>query len=157
MDLDEYCKRLPKEKLFNLAISLCEKTLPIWDAYSVNNKLSYRDSVVGLLHEVNTDILSKSISSCRKCPFENTPNKLELQNLLKEFEDPIVALQDLDWELPSAVKLTFYAVYNLLEGIQKPITVFDELTQYVSVNQAVNALEESGLMNFEQIRMIIYS
>jgi hypothetical protein len=153
MTLEEYCKSLPKDELFTLAITLCEKALPIWTSYASLNKLTYTDTVVGMLHEVKSDLLDDTISYCQSNSFE----KNQLNSLLNEFTDPIVALQDSDWELPSPVEKIFYAVYNLLCGIQKPITVFDESTLYVSANQAVNALDESGLMSFEQIRMIIYS
>jgi hypothetical protein len=156
MDLKEYCLSSNKDDLFRLAIKLCERSIPIWDKYASTNKLAYRDTVVGMYHEVRPQLLRDAILYCHKKTLNHSLGKLSLKDLLNEFSDPIVSLEDLDWELPYPVERIFYAVHNLLEGIQKPITIFNESCQYVSINQAVDALQESGLMDMVQIRNTIY-
>lgn len=75
----------------------------------------------------------------------------------RQFRDPIVALQDLDWELPNEVERTFYAVHNLLDSLLgKEKTVVNEATIYVTINQAIEALESSNLLTEKEIREILY-
>ena len=76
-----------------------------------------------------------------------------LQALLHEFIEPIVALQDGDWELPDAVKLIFYAHSNLIEHLSGHVLFLDgETALYVTVNQAIDAIETSGRMTMPQLR-----
>jgi hypothetical protein len=156
MDLKEYCHSITTEKLFGLAIKVCEAALPIWWEYSANNELTYRDTVVGLRHEVDSNLLQNSVSFCKGEIFESAAGNPILIKLLEKFSDPIVALQDSDWELPYPVERVFYAVYNLLDGLRNRVSYENELVHYVSVNQAVDAPTEGGLMSFEEIKEIIY-
>jgi hypothetical protein len=73
-----------------------------------------------------------------------------------QFDDPIIALQDTDWELPNEVQKTFYAVYNLIDTLMgKKKTVFEESSIYVSINQAIDALETSKTLTFDEINKIL--
>jgi hypothetical protein len=156
VDLKEYCCSLNENQLLKLAIKLCDKALFIWDDYASNHGLSYRDSVVGLSHTIRPQLLADAIGFCKMSSFYKLLHKGEFDKLFWEFREPIVAMQDLDWELPYPVERTFYAVNNLLGGHQEKVTVFDELTYYVAVNQAVDALAENGTMEIEEIRKLIY-
>lgn len=157
MDLKEYCYSLSSNGLNALAIKLCENALVIWDHYTSNNKLYYRDTVVGLSHTVRPQLLSDTIKFCKETYMIKPIRKDVFGKLLEEFSDPIVAIQDSDWELPYPVETTFHAVYNLLKGNVEQLTNFDEITHYVSVNQAADALTEDGVMSIEEIRNLIYS
>ncbi len=161
MTLQKLTESLPAEKQFELALQLAKHSLSIWKKFVVHNKLTYHDSIVGLKHVVDKNLLEGTLVAIEiylaaktiKKEFNDQDVLLELN---KQFEDPIVALQDDDWELPDEVLKTFYAVYNLLHatiGIKK--TAFDENTVYVSINQSIDALENSGLLTFEEINSII--
>ncbi|HVS93725.1 MAG TPA: hypothetical protein VHE59_16920 [Mucilaginibacter sp.] len=150
MTLSEYCATLSQEKLLETAIACCEVALTIWDEYALANKLSYRDTVVGMHHEVRPELLHDSLLYC------TGKSSKDFATLLDEFSDPKVAIQDSDWELPSNVEKVFHAFYNLLDGLKKPITVFDEQTHYVAINQAIDAIYSSGKMTVDQIKSIIY-
>ncbi len=129
MTLEEHIDNLPKDKQLDIAIRLTRLTLPIWDKYATKNELIYRDTVVGLQHSVDISLLKNTIDAVEKYISTNKINKAIIKNidLLKfsrQFSDPLVALQDLDWELPNEVERTFYAVHNLLDsalGIEKTI------------------------------------
>lgn len=157
MDLKEYCYSLSKDDLFKLALHLCENALFIWDEYSLHNALEYKDTVVGMRHKVRRQLLPDSIKYCKETYVSRIFKKRELNKLLEEYRDPIVSLQDSDWELPYPVRQIFYAVHNLLDGINERMTVFNEKTHYVSVNQAVDALTEDGSITFDEIKRLIYS
>jgi hypothetical protein len=77
--------------------------------------------------------------------------------LSRQFSDPILALQDLDWELPYEVERTFYAVHNLLDSVLgKEKTVFNGTTIYVTINQAIDAIESSKLLSETEIKEMLY-
>ncbi len=157
MDLKEYCYSLSSNDLYTLAIKMCENALIIWDDYALKNKLYYRDTVIGLSHTVRTQLLSDTIQFCKETHNVKFTRSTDFDKLLEEFSDPIVSIQDSDWELPYPVEKTFHAVYNLLKGDQEQLTNFDELTHYVSVNQAVDAITEHGRMPMKEIKDLIYS
>jgi len=155
LTLQEFINTLPSNNQFNLAIKLSRLALPIWNNYADKNDLSYRDTVVGLNHLVDKDLLRKTINSVEK-HVQIKKFSLELSKLRSQFDDPIVALQDGDWDLSDEVKKTFYSVFNLLEHcLGKLYTIFGELTIYVSINQAVDALEKSKALTVDEIRTIL--
>ncbi len=162
MTLQQHIDSLSKEKQFDIAIRLTKAALPIWDKYADKNELTYQDTVVGLHHSVDRQLLQRTINAVEKFVATNIIKRVIIKNLYllssdRQFNDPIVALQDTDWELPYEVVRTFYAVHNLLDAaLGKEKTAFKETTIYVAINQAVDALASSNTMTEEQIRKIIY-
>ena len=153
MSLKEFIELLDEQRQYKLAIGLLEKALPVWDNYAGSNKLEYIDSVVGMYHLVEEDILSRTLAVI-KSELANPRTRLrQIEELREEFSDPIVALQDLDWELPYPVEKTFYAVQNLLDKLSgEDITVFGEPLIYVVISQVVDSLIEAKIMTNEEIR-----
>jgi hypothetical protein len=162
MTLEEHIENLPKDKQFDIAIRLTKLSLPIWDKYAGKNELTYRDTVVGLHHFLDRVILKNTIDAVEKYISTNMISKVIIKNtdllsLSRQFSDPIVALQDIDWELPNEVEKTFYAVHNLLDAaLGKEMTAFNESTIYVTINQAIDALDSSKTMTEEEIRKVLY-
>lgn len=161
MTLQEFCYTLPKNKQIKLAIKLAKQALPIWDNYADNNILSYRDTVVGLTHTVPKQLLSNTINE-----IENHFATQKLSRIIKDpskllklysyFDDPIVALQDSDWELPEQVKKTFYSVYNLIGSIiHKNMATIDESRLYITINQAIDAIKTADILSENQINQIL--
>ncbi|MBK9700332.1 MAG: hypothetical protein IPO79_09600 [Flavobacteriales bacterium] len=142
---------------------MTKAALPIWDKYADKNELTYQDTVVGLHHSVDRQLLLKTINAVEQFVATNIIKRTIFKNpdLLssdRQFNDPIVALQDTDWELPYEVERTFYAVHNLLDAaLDKEKTAFNETTIYVAINQAVDALASSNTMTEEEIRNILYN
>ena len=162
MTLEQHIERLPKDKQFDIAIRLAKLVLPIWDKYAEKNEMTYRDTVVGLQHSVDIALLKNTIDAVEKYLSASNINKVIIKNtvllsLCKQFSDPIVALKDLDWELPNEIERSLYAVYNLLNytlGNEK--TVLNAATIYVSINQAIDVLENAKIMSQEEIMQILY-
>ena len=157
MDLKNYIHSLTNGKQYSLAIKLIRFSLPIWGKFADKTKLSYRDSVVGLIHTVSKTLLIDTVNAVEIYLSSNkTKGKEGLINLHEQFIDPEVALQDGDWELPDDVLKTFFAVFNLIEAlIENETSTFDNSTIYVSINQAIDALESSKTLSFEEINKII--
>ena len=135
MTLQKYTNSLSKDRQFEVAIRLTKLTLPIWNNYVNTNPLTYRDTVVGLTHTVDKEILKDTIDAVEGYLNSTKIKKIiggtsELKKIRRQFDDPIVALQDLDWELPYEVQTTFYAVYNLIDTLLgKEKTVFAERSE----------------------------
>jgi|GEM_PF-1077201 len=161
MTLQKYTDSLSKDEQFKVAIRLTKFALPIWESYADHNQLNYRDTVVGLMHTVDKKLLNDAINAVEI--YLNTSKikkiirgKSKLKKIYSQFDDPINALQDADWQLPEDVQKTFYAVYNLINFLLgKERNVFDELTIYVSINQAADALETSKILTFDDINKIL--
>ncbi|WP_318640275.1 hypothetical protein [Flavobacterium ardleyense] len=162
MTLEEHIDNLPKDKRFDIAIRLTRLTLAIWNNYADKNELTYHDTVVGLLHSVDRTLLKKTIDAVEKYILTNRINKAIIKNFdlipfSRQFSDPILALQDSDWELPYEVERTFYAVHNLLvSALGKEKSAFNETTIYVTINQAIDALSSAELVTETEIREILY-
>ncbi|MFW5871847.1 MAG: hypothetical protein ACOCUT_01950, partial [bacterium] len=127
MTLKEFIETLDKQTQYDLALTLTERTLIIWDNYAKENKLEYVDTVVGMHHIVDKDILSRTLKTIRHELTNPGTQQKQINKLRDEYDDPIIAMQDLDWELPYPVEKTFYATRNLLDKINgQETTVFDE-------------------------------
>lgn len=156
MTLKEFISTLDESSQYDLALTLTDKTLSIWDDYAKTNKLEYVDTVVGMHHKVEKDILSRTLSTIKLELLNPKSQRKKINQLREEFSDPIVAMQDLDWELPPLVELTFYATRNLLDKINgEEVTVFDEPQIYVVINQAIDALSQSEIMSDIEIKELL--
>jgi hypothetical protein len=161
MTLQRFVNSLRRQEQFTIAIKLARLALPIWDDYATQDELDYMDSVVGMSHTVDKKILVRTVDAVEKyVQSEDFKNGNHIKNrfseLLNEFLDPMVALQDLDWELPNEVKLTFYAIHNLLDAATGyDQTPFGEATIFVSINQSIDALTSSKRMAAEDVHSAI--
>ncbi len=156
MDLKELVASLEQRNQYALAIDLIERTLPIWDDYASHFKLEYTDSVVGMHHIVKSDLLKRTLKLTKTKHYVPSYSLSEIKLLLEEFSDPIVSIQDCDWDLPYAVEKTFFAFNNLLDYMAgKVTTVFDEPTIYIVINQSIDALVSANLFSYEEINEIL--
>ena len=158
MSLQGYIENLPKKKRIVLAIKFAKLGIPIWERYAKDNDLTYRDTVVGLTHSVEVSLLQRSISSVEKYLGSNEMKrffngKRNIIKLRREFDEPIVALQDFDWTLPDEIQLVFYAVYNLLDAF----LLNNKSSAYTSINQSIEVLEKSQILSVDDIRKILPS
>ncbi len=162
MTLEAHIGSLRPDQQWQIAWQMARAALPIWEAYTREGRLGYVDSVVGMVHQVAPDLLSRALAAAKVLvdtpDLDSLPHATGRMHALQaEFLDPIVALQDADWELPAPVQLVFYAVSNLVDALAgQAETVFSESTRYVVVNQAVDALQQAELMHEGEIRAILY-
>lgn len=68
----------------------------------------------------------------------------------------MVAIDDDDWSLPNKVQKAFQSIYHLAFGVENIRVVFGELTHYLAINQAIEAIEEGNLLSEAEIRALIY-
>jgi hypothetical protein len=161
MTLQEFCDTLSKKKQIQLAILLIEKVLPLWNKYAEENSLAYRDSVAGMDHNVPKELIHNTISEIKNhitsiALIRFLKSKTKLMKLRSYFDDPIIALQDLDWEVPQPIEKTFYSAYNLLEAfLGKQYASSNEKTIYISINQAIDALQSEKILTEIEIKEIL--
>lgn len=156
MALKEYIETLSEDKRIDLAIELLELGLPIWNEYSSKKqKLEYVDTVVGMAHSVDREIINRVLDTSKRWKNKGVISK-DLEQLNVDFDDPIVALQDLDWEIPENIQLIFYSAYNLVGKMNgETKTLFGDEQLYLVINQIVDGLTKSGNFSFDQINSII--
>ncbi len=82
-----------------------EEAVIVWERHAPGLKLAYRDSVVGMHHEIDPALPRRTLLASE-----------DRAALEKEWLEPITALQDDDWELPDAARDAFYAAYNAVRG-----------------------------------------
>lgn len=147
---------LSKPLKFRIALEFAEMLLPVWNKNAEHNELYYIGTVVGMEHTVDRE-LPKRVMEVVKNELQKPGSQwASIKAIQNEFSDPIVALQDEDWELPNAVQKTFYSFYNLTEALAgNGTTMFGEETIYVSVNQAVDALRQEDLINDDLLKEIM--
>lgn len=157
--LSDLMQGLPADRQLTIATHFCRLGLPIWDEFASNaDARAYHDGVVGMHHVISETLLARALAVAQAAlhhssDMSNPASTDAIGILLHEFIEPIVALQDDDWELPDAVKLIFYAHSNLIEHLSgNKVFLGGESALYVAVNQAIDALETSGRMTMEQIR-----
>lgn len=141
-------------------MALITVAMPIWNDFVKNNELKYRDSVVGLNHEIAPDILERAIKAIEaelnKSFFSKYFSTSLLSRSLNEFSEPKTAMQDLDWELSHEVTQLFYSVFNLMRFVddEKQFHPYEDLA-YLSMNQSIDALTSSGLKSLDEVNVIL--
>lgn len=155
MNLKEIVTSLDEQTQYKIALIFTQKALVIWDDYTKDKNIAYVDSVVGINHTVDSSILKRTLQVINrelKTPKSQGKNIKKLQG---EYSDPIVALQDFDWELPKEVRLTFYSIKNLLAKISAQNTSsFNESLLYVVINQAIDAIYTAKIMTIDEVKSI---
>src|SRR5688572_14485984 len=101
MTLIKYVTSLDNVTQHRLAITLLEKAIPIWDQFASEHSLEYSDSIVGMSHVIAKDILSRALEVIKDGSTHK--NSMAMKKIRHEFMEPMVALQDDDWQLPYAV------------------------------------------------------
>lgn len=159
MSLEDYCESLNTRQKIQCCLALITVAMPIWNDFVKVNELKYRDSVVGLNHEIAPDILERGIKAVEIMQRKSILSKLfsvsPLSGSLDEFLEPITAMQDLDWELPYPVAQLFYSVYNLMRFADKKQSHSHKDLAYISMNQSIDALSCSELKSLDEVNAIL--
>ncbi len=161
MPLTELVNSLPKKSQIELAIELIEIGLPIWERYNSENPIEYNDSVVGMHHKIDKNLIAKSIKLLKKINGRNNfltdkINGIKIKSLHDEIREPVVARKDDDFEIPSEVELILYSTSNLIEyAMGKTYSLLNENLAYVSINQSIDAITKSKILTFDEIKNIL--
>jgi hypothetical protein len=161
MSISNLINNLPKSQQVELAIELIEIGIPIWNNYFLINKIEYFDSVVGLYHSIDKNLIQKSIDLSKKLKKkDNVLNrkiiKIKLNLLEKEIREPVVAREDFDFEIPKNVELILFSTSNLINLLNGNESNYNGKSKaYTSINQSIDAIVLSKLKTTEEIRKIL--
>lgn len=115
-----------KKKTIHLAV--CQYSLEEWEKYShANAPLSYVDSIVGVRHNVDFDLLREAYDAVRLNKYNN--------EIATKFLEPICAMQDMDLEFPSLIEYAYYSIYNLY----RKYSGNQEIDDWLIVNQSISS------------------
>lgn len=148
---------MPADKQLKVATHLVRLTLPIWMTRMREEGISYVDSVVGMHHVLEMDLVPAilEISSKIANPQGTTGHETLMAEALKlrsTILDPVVALQDGDLELPENVLKTLYAAYNLIDHVCGFVNAKGKPGLLAIVaNQAVDALVAAGIWSMDDL------
>lgn len=156
MPLDSFVASLTETQRYRIAIDLIERLYPVWDEFAHNqSNLEYIDTVVGMEHSVDKDIVKRTVLLAKNW-MDGRCDKMELELINDMYTDPIISLQDEDWEIDHTIELIFYSVYNLMRkvnGVEK--SLFGEEQLYLVINQAADALLQSNSMTVDEINSLL--
>ncbi len=123
---------LDEESRVDALVVACERALVAWMMYAVQKKPRYVDGVVGLTHVVDVDLPTRALDEVR-----DRHDLPVVAPTILAWVEPIVALQDGDFQLPKRVEYAFYAIYNLHRLVFEPS---DALTPFLVLSQAISAV-----------------
>ncbi|MEV6773360.1 hypothetical protein AB0N05_32480 [Nocardia sp. NPDC051030] len=114
-------------------LSLCEDALATWSGYIQGKRarLRYRDSVVGMRHNVDTVLPADALHSARA--------GVDLADIDNRYLEPIAALQDDDLTFPVPVEFAYYAIYNCF----RKYVLRDDVPDWLIINQALSVHDDS--------------
>lgn len=144
--------KLDYQSQIKLCLQFTKLASIVWENHCQGKVVNYVDTVVGLKHTIQPDLLNRTIQEVSKTIIDQK----QINKLKKEFEDPIISIQDLDLELPKPVEKAFHSVYNLLELKPKlKQTMFRESYPYLIINQAIDSISSSKTKSDEEIKNIL--
>ncbi|MFF0454579.1 hypothetical protein [Nocardia africana] len=110
-------------------LSLCEDALSRWVDYvrGEPRALRYRDSVVGMRHQVDVELPADALRSARA--------GVDVADVRDRYLESICALQDDDLVFPDPVEFAYYAIYNCFRKYVRG----DDIEDWLIVNQALSA------------------
>lgn len=122
---------LSREAQIDALVLACEPALVSWTTWALRTKPEYVDTVVGMRHVVDIDLPARALEEVRRR--HEAPDVLPTQ---KDYVEPIVAMQDDDWEMSEQNEYAYYAIYNLHRFVFEPQ---DTVTASLVLNQAISA------------------
>ena len=124
---------LSASKKKKLQLIACEYSLVVWNEFWPSVDLSYTDSVVGVIHEVDTKLPLEAYHAVKLDDYN--------QSISNRYREPITAMQDTDLEFPFRIQFAYYSIYNLYQkyGDKR------EIDDWLIINQALSSCEDSKI------------
>jgi hypothetical protein len=131
--LREDFAKLSVEEKRRVHLSLCEHALSRWHAFcAVQPRILYLESVCGTLQWVDPSLPDDAFDCVRQSKHDD--------EIAKRYQEPIVAMQALDLELPDSVAFAYYSIYNLFRKYDG----HESLDDWLIVNQALSSQQDDS-------------
>lgn len=111
-------QKLDKTAQIKLAVLLIEKCMVVWEKYTTNQDIIYRDQAVIATCRIDCNLLLSTIIEIGVNVTTSTvvDNQKKLAQFYVEFIGPVIAIQDGIWNPPYPVKKVFFAAYYILKS-----------------------------------------
>ena len=124
----------PPEKRRLAALSLCQRSLAVWESHHPHGVTStYQESITGSIQTLEVALPREALNAIRL----GTDNA----KIQERYREPIVALQDVDLEVPDDAEFAYYAIYNAFRCYVQGLPIEEKLI----LNQALSALPEEEM------------
>jgi hypothetical protein len=136
--------KLPILEQLDLALALCQITLPVWEKYANDKEVFYQNAVTTKQNKINSKILHSAIeeiTSWSQTQFPTNDNE-KMKQYYGSFVNIVLAIQDAVWLPPYPVKKIFLAVYNILKSIVEQAN-YASATAFlcIAINHALDCID----------------
>ncbi len=123
---------LHREQRRLVILHLAKRSLQTWkQQFPEGTDLQYAESITGSMQTVELNLPEDAINEIENSDFDACVEE--------RYQEPIVALHDMDWALPEQAELAYYGIYNAHRLLKQQATVEEKLV----LNQLLSALPES--------------
>jgi hypothetical protein len=137
--------RLNESSKIQLALKMAKISVPIWEAYKKRNTLLLFKSEVYNQPDVDMALLRETLAAIE------TDELADLRQSFNQFRQPIVMLQEGEWELSISIKNAFYSVYNLAKAVLSAENKAQRSSCVrQSVMQSFDAINKSFLLSMDE-------
>lgn len=155
---DVWWNQLPATAQLQLALLLTQKALPLWEKYSGEHELSYRDSPALPPVKIDRRMLPTALDEI-DIFLRLTVSGSSNENIVPHyfhFVGPVIAMQDGTWVPPYPIKKIFLSVYYMLKSIieQSEGNVSAGLPG-LAITQALDCLDVSKLYTKDAIELLL--
>jgi hypothetical protein len=133
---------LKKKDLLELAFTLSQKALPLWNGFNFPG--NFKDKIKSLpqfaLAEIAVSMVKKS------------DNESHLNDYYTSFITPVVQIQDGDLKFPYEVKLAFLSVFDILKGMLSTRNKYAAIEAFSSsITRSLDAIKISNILTTNEV------
>ena len=140
------------------AILLIEKSLPVWEKFTGDQDVIYRDVATITPGRIDNKLLQLSVAEMHHSSLHDFPafDNKKINHYFNEFVGPVIALQDGKWLPPYPVKKIFLAAYFTLKSILEQTNLSSlEFLLSTAITEALDCIAMSKLYNSEELLEIL--
>ncbi len=166
-EINKIMQTLELSAKYDLALLCVESTIPIWENYTKDpDSLSYYDGVgnqfkieyqdeAGNLHNLERDIISKTIQIVREATRNPTSQEKELQLIGAKLKAHSEAIDIWDSWQPFEAETTLLAAHNLVQLYQGKFNGLEEAKLDLIIQQAVKAIVAAELKTISEMENLL--
>jgi len=151
---------LPKVAALQLALTLIEKTIPVWENYTRDRDISYKNFINGPANKIDSQLVQDTVAMVSALSHKSFPpgDQSEIKMYYNKFLDVVIALHDANWVPPYPIKKIFLSTYAVLKSILENNGAIHEGNQLsVAIEHALDCLDISKIFSKKDIENILLS
>ena len=130
MNIQEKFLALNRDQKRIVHLALCRHALGAWSTYCLQHPgLAYVETVCGTHQTIDTSLPQRAFAAVES----NVPDP----SILTDYQEPMAALQDIDWEPPEHIEYAYYSIYNLYHRYHGD----NDIDDWLIVNQSLSSIK----------------